>query len=311
VRKQDERLGWAGVELRHLLALKAVAEVGSLAGAARHLGYSQPAISQQLAALERLVGLRLVERRAGGRSVRLTEAGERTLGHAEAILVRARAAEADLGALERGVVGNIRLGTIPSVGARIVPDLLRRFARRVPDIDVQLVEDGWDDALWSRLESGALDLTFASPPLPERPFEFVELLDDPYVLLVASDSPLAAAKRPLSLDALADVPLIVCSQSADAEEFCRSHGVLTQIRYRIEDNETLVGLAAAGRGAALLPRLAVDLARLDVVQVELEKAPPPRTVALMWHRDREPSLSMRLLVSVAHEVCAEIERAAA
>lgn len=302
----SEPFRWNGVELRHLVALRTVAEEGSLAGAARRLGYSQPAVSQQLQALERLVGSRLVDRRAGGREVTLTEAGQRVLVHGAAMLARAQAADAELRALQEGSAGSLRLGTIPSIGARIVPELLRRFAERAPAIEVQLVEDHWDDRLLDQLEAGELELAFAFPPLRDGPFDSVELLEDPYVLLVAADSPLAAANRALSLRRLADIPLIVCSQSEAADAFCRAHGIAAQIRYRIDDNETLVSLAAAGLGAALLPRLAVDPARTDVVQVELATKPPPRLIVLAWHRDREQTASARALVEVADEVCADL-----
>jgi len=297
---------WVGVELRHLVALKTVADEGSLAAAARRLGYSQPAVSQQLATLERLVGSRLVERRAGGREVSLTEAGRRVLRHGDAMLARAQAADAELRALQEGTLGMLRLGTIPSIGARIVPQLLRRYAERVPQVDVQLVEDAWDERLLARIETGEFELTFGFPPLRDGPFDCVELLRDPYVLLVAAVSARAAVKRPLALRRLEDLPLIVCSQSAAADAFCQAHGIAAQVRYRIDDNETLVGLAAAGLGAALLPRLAVDPTRRDVVQVELATKPPPRIIALAWHRDREQTEPARALVEVAQQVCAEL-----
>jgi DNA-binding transcriptional LysR family regulator len=297
---------WSGVELRHLIALKTVVQEGSLARAAGRLGYSQPAISQQLAALEKIVGTQLVERGVGRREVALTEAGRRVLRHGDAILARAGAADAELRGLEEGTVGTVRLGTIPSIGARIVPTLIRRFADRVPDVEVHLVEDPWDSRLLDRLEAGELELCFGFAPLRDGPFDSLELLRDPYVVLVAADSALAKAKKPLRLTQLKDLPLIVCSQSEAADAFCRAHGIAAQIRYRIDDNETLVGLAAAGMGAALLPRLAVDPTRRDVVQVELATKPPPRIIVVAWHRDRAQSESVRALIEVAGEACAEL-----
>ena len=295
------------MELRHLLALKAIADEGSLAAAARRLGYSQAGVSQQLASLERLVGSRLVERRVGGRAAKVTEAGHRVLRHGVAILARAQAADAELRALADGSLGTLRLGTNPSIGARIVPQLLRRVSERAPDLDVALVEDGWDSHLLDWLEAGKVDLTFAFLPLREGPFAFVELLRDPYVLLVASDSPLAAADRsPLPLAQLETVPLIVCSQSTAADAFCEAQGVSARVRYRIDDNATLVGLAAAGLGAALLPRLAVDPDHRGVRIVELAVKPPPRIIVLAWHRDREQTEAARTLVAAAEETCGEL-----
>src|SRR6188768_2486306 len=119
--------GWLGVELRHLAALQAVAREGSFGGAAVALGYSQSAVSQQIAALERIVGERLVERPGGPRPVSLTDAGRLLLGHADAIVARLKAAQADVEALLEGGAGHLRVGTFQSVGARILPELLRRF----------------------------------------------------------------------------------------------------------------------------------------------------------------------------------------
>ena len=93
---------WLGIELRHLAALEAVAREGSFRRAATSLGYVQSAISQQIAALERAVGQRLVERSRGGVRVELTEAGELVLQHADAILARLKAAQADVAALAAG-----------------------------------------------------------------------------------------------------------------------------------------------------------------------------------------------------------------
>src|SRR5436190_15966512 len=100
---------WLGVELRHLAALQAVAEEGSFGRAAIRLGYTQSAVSQQIQALERVVGERLVERPGGPRPVSLTEAGELLLRHADAIVARMQAAQADLAAFSQGAAGTLRV----------------------------------------------------------------------------------------------------------------------------------------------------------------------------------------------------------
>src|SRR5215210_4374068 len=100
----------SGIEIRHLTALEAVASERSFRRAAAKLGYVQSAISEQIAALERLVGRRLVERSPGAGDAQLTEAGEVLLGHGRAILARVKAAEADLGALDEASSGTLHLG---------------------------------------------------------------------------------------------------------------------------------------------------------------------------------------------------------
>src|SRR4051812_1773689 len=108
--------GWLGVELRHFLALEAVAREGSFGKAAAALGYTQSAVSQQIATLERMVGHRLVERPGGPKPVSLTDAGRLLLTHADAIAARVAAAQADLTALSEGEAGGPPPGGLPRGG---------------------------------------------------------------------------------------------------------------------------------------------------------------------------------------------------
>src|SRR6266705_895101 len=131
---------WLGVELRHLLALEAVAREGSFGKAAISLGYTQSAISQQIAMLERIVGQKLIDRPGGPKRVSLTEAGELLLRHADAIAARLQAARADLAALDAGDAGPLRIGTYQSVGARVLPALFSEFSEQWPDVEITLQE---------------------------------------------------------------------------------------------------------------------------------------------------------------------------
>src|SRR5512142_1133771 len=129
---------WPSLELRHLVSLQAVAATGSFHGAADELEYTQSAVSQHIAALESIVGARLVERSRGRRTVTLTEAGVLLVRHADAIVARLRAAQADLSAYADGVGGVLRIGTYPSVGARILPAVVRRFSATWPGVQLRL-----------------------------------------------------------------------------------------------------------------------------------------------------------------------------
>ena len=186
---------WLGLDLRHLVALKTIADEGSFGKAAEHLGYTQSAISQQIATLERIVGLRLIERPGGPRPISLTEAGRILLRHAEAIQARLLAAKADMNALEAGDAGRLRVGTFQSVGTRVLPTLLRRFSDTHPGVEIVLRESVDEAELLELVERGELDLTFWTLPPAQGPYDAVELLRDPYVLLVPAGSPLAALKR--------------------------------------------------------------------------------------------------------------------
>lgn len=295
---------WLGVELRHFAALRAIAEERSFGRAAERLGYTQSAVSQQLAALERIVGERLVERPGGPRPVSLTEAGVLLLRHADSIISRLRAAQADLHALRAGEVGTLRVGTFQSVGARLLPEVMRRFAEQWPNIDVML-DELEDDEIVRAIEAGEIDVGFVQLPVVDAPLETVELLRDPYVVIVAVGSPLATA-RP-TLREVAAQPMIGFREdhgSAPIVAAFRSAGIEPNWAYRSNDNPTLQGLVAAGLGVAVMPRLTVDAGDRRIAVVELGEPMSPRIIAVAQHRDRYSSPAARAFVQTARETVA-------
>jgi len=302
--------GWLGVELRHLAALEAVSTEGSFGRAAERLGYTQSAVSQQIATLERVVGERLVERPGGPRAVSLTEAGRLLLRHAEAIGARLEAAQADLAALRAGEMGSLRVGTYQSIGARVLPEVMRRFKLDRPAIELQLTAPTTDPELFAMVESGDIDLAFCALPLGEGPFEALELMSDPYVLVVPGDHDLAA-RRSASLLDLDDLPLIgsgTCTSGFVIEEKLRQDGQELHYAFRSDDNGTVQGLVAAGYGVALVPLLSVMPGDPRVKVLGLEPAMPRRRISVAWHRDRHRSPAARTFVELAQEVGAEVER---
>jgi molybdate transport repressor ModE-like protein len=297
---------WLGVELRHFLALEAVARTGSFAKAAASLGYTQSAVSQQIAALERMVGQRLVERPGGPKPVSLTEAGRLLLTHADAIAARVAAAQADLDALGKGEAGTLQVGVFQSVGQRILPELMRRYLGAWPEVEVTLTESADDEELLALVERGELDLTFADLPLTEGPFEWVELLRDPYVLVVAADSPFAERERPPTLREIADLDLISHKHCRTVKRLEPMFGRPVDFVFRSDHNQTVQALVAAGVGSALVPRLTMDPDDPTTAVIEMPKL-PPRVIALAWHRDRYRTPAARAFVETAQEVSAELE----
>jgi DNA-binding transcriptional LysR family regulator len=297
-----------GVELRHLLALQAVAEHSSFGRAAKALGYTQSAISQQIAALERAVGAKLVERPGGPRPVSLTEVGELLLRHAEAIVARMKAAQADLATFAEGTAGPLRVGTYQSVSARLLPALVRRFKDQFPQVNVQLSESAGDDELEARLERGEVDLSFVMLPMNEAPLEAVQLLSDPYVLIVPTDSPLAGRAQPPSLREIARQPLIGyrhCRSMAAIENAIRRAGAEPDIVFRSEDNGTVQGLVGAGVGVALVPRLTLQPTDGSLEIIQMGDLLPPRLIGIAWHCDRHRTPAARAFVEMAQTLCAD------
>ena len=303
--------GLLDIELRHLAALQAVAEEGSFGRAATRLGYTQSAISQQIATLERIVDTRLVERPGGPRRVYLTEAGRLLLRHADGIVARLHAAQADLAALAQGEAGPLRIGTYQSVGNKILPALLRRFSKQLPDIEIELRESHADDELLAAVERGELDLTFSMVPATEGPFEVLELLRDPYILLVPADSPLAG-KAQVSLREIGEQPLVsnrACRSIQQVHGQLRSRGIEPNVIFRSDDNGTVQGVVAAGLGVALVPRLTVDETDRDVAVIDLGGRVPDRIIGLAWHRDRVRTRAAEAFVAEAQALCAEMSAA--
>ena len=296
-----------GIELRHLAALQAIAEHGSFGRAAKALGYTQSAISQQMAALERAVGEKLIERPGGPRAVSLTEAGRLLLRHAEAIVARVKAAQADLAAFAEGAAGPLRVGTYQSVGARLLPALVRSFKEQFPQVDVQLSESAVDDELEARLERGELDLSFVMLPMNEAPLEAVQLLVDPHVLIVQAHSPLAGRAKPPSLREIAKQPLIGyrnCRSTAAVETAIRRAGAEPRVVFRSDDNGTVQGLVGAGVGVALVPRLTLQPTDGSVEVIDMGDLLPPRLVGVAWHRDRYRTPAARAFVELAQQLSA-------
>jgi DNA-binding transcriptional LysR family regulator len=301
---------WLGVEIRHLAALEAVARAGSFGRAASQLGYTQSAVSQQIATLERAVGEKLLERPGGPRAVGLTEAGALLLRHAEAIVARLDAARADMAALRAGETGTLRVATYQSVGARVLPAVMRRFRSERPGIEIRLHEPATDPDLYAGVESGNLDLAFCSPPLPEGPFEARELMSDPYVLVVPADHRLAA-RSTAGLADVAELPLVGpqrCASNAQVEHAFAERGLELAFAFRSDDNTTVQGLVAAGYGAALVPLLSVVTGDPRVRVLRLEPAIPRREIAVVWHRDRHRSPAARAFVDVAAQVSTAVQR---
>jgi DNA-binding transcriptional LysR family regulator len=300
---------WLGLELRHLIALKAIADEGTFGRAAQRLGYTQSAISQQIAMLERIVGHRLIDRPGGPRPVSLTEAGDLLLRHADAIAARLQAAQADLAALDAGDAGPLRIGTYQSVGARVLPELLREFCGEWPQVDVTLQESADDRDLLELVERGELDLSFVVLPLDPGPCEAVELFRDPYVLVVAAGSPLASRDRSPSLRELVDQPLIsnrTCRTTQRVEDRLRHAGREPNIAFRSDDNGTVQGLVAAGVGIAVVPRLTVDETDPAVRVVDLGDRVPPRLIGIAWHRDRRRTRAAEAFVALARTLTAGV-----
>ena len=301
---------WPGVEVRHLVALKAVGEEGSFSRAAARLGYTQSAISQQIAALERAVGAQLLERGQGRKAIQPTDVGWIVLRHADAIMARFRAAHADVAALVAGSSPRLRIGAYQSVGARIVPGLVALFRRRRPQLEIELVESTSDAEPLALVERAELDLAFVIGPIAPGPLASVEVMRDPYVLLVPGDSELAGLDV-VPLRELARTPVIGfwnCRSFHELLGELERRGIELTSAFATSDNGTARGLVEAGLGFALIPRLCVDPDATSVAAIPLPADLPPRRITLAWHADRHRSEAREEFAALATSFCSELEK---
>lgn len=252
---------------RRLVALRAVAREGSFSAAARALDYTQPAVSHHIARLEQEVGTALLLRTARG--VRLTEAGEALVQHADAVISGLAAAEDEVAQIAGLRKGRVRLAAFPSGSATLVPLAARTLRDRHPGVSVSLVEAEPPEAL-ELLRAGEIDvaLTFGYPEagLAENSDLDVEPLFDDELLLVM---PASGRSRRTKLADLKDETWIAGC------ERCRAHllhlsaraGFHPQIAYATDDYVTVQSLVAAGLGVTVLPSLALSAHRRHDVRV--------------------------------------------
>ena len=288
------------IETRHLIALRAVAEEGSFAGAADALGYSQAAISQQIAGLERVIGTTVFERPGGPRPATITPAGRVVLRHAERIIERLDAIENDLRHVQSGSGGRVVCGTFQSVTVRLVPDLVAAMRQEIPDVALQLFEGDYNDDLLELLVAGDIDVTFIASPVDDARAELVPLGIDPYVAILPADRP--GGSGPLQVRALQGVAMIGQKESvyqAHVDDALRRVGVTPQYVFRTDDNGGVQAMVRAGLGVAVMPRLTIDMNDPGVVVRELSPAVTPRTIYLGLRRQGSRLPAAERLVEIA------------
>jgi DNA-binding transcriptional LysR family regulator len=271
------------LQVSRLKVFVEVAKQGSISAAAEELSYTQSAVSQQIAALEAETGVTLIERLPRG--VRLTTAGSTLLAHAEGILGRLAAAEADLEAIAGLRGGQLRMASFPTAGATLMPLAIAMFRAQHPEVELTLAE-GEPEEIAPRLFAGEFDLALL--------FEFEgtseslvsdlvrqPLFEDPMFLALPADHPLSRRRTLRLADLRAEAWVQTSSSSACARHVvrcCHVAGFEPIVSFESDDYQTVQGLVAAGVGVALIPKLAVASAREDIAIRALSPSSPVRNV---------------------------------
>ena len=258
----------AELSVAGLRVLREVAEAGSFSAAARGLGYTQSAVSRQVAGVEAAAGRRLFERRRDG--VRLTPAGNRLLARATAVLAEIDAARRELDGLS-SAVGPVRLGAFPSAGAALVPTALGTLARQHPRLEVTLRE-GTTPSLIRALRTGAIDLAVLASLPPFRPFDGeapplrVETLSESELRVAVGPGHPLAARTAVELEEL-EGQRWVASRSEGGETLLGvwpGLGGRPHVAYVARDWLTKLNLVAAGLAVTTVPGIAAAAVPPDV-----------------------------------------------
>ncbi|GAB2452715.1 molybdate transport repressor ModE-like protein [Conyzicola lurida] len=260
------------IEIKHLRLLQALNVHGSMSAAARELGYSQSAVTQQIQLLERQLETPLLVRTRSG--VRLTAAGEVLVRHGASVLASVALAEAEVDAVAGLRSGRVRISCFPSAAATILPRALGSVGRAHPGVSFTLIEAEPPKAL-ELLRSGESDIavifeyatdgTVDGPRFPLQPDEVVTgLLDERVRVAMPADHP-AAGEPWVTLENLRESRWIAgCPECrGNLLDACERSGFRPDVAFETDDYIALQGLASAGLGVALVTDLMLTAARPD------------------------------------------------
>ncbi len=293
-----------------LRVLVEVARRGSFSSAAEALSYTQSAVSQQVATLEAETGMTLLERHARG--VRVTAAGHALVEHAEGILARLEAAEAELSAIAGLRAGRLRMASFPTAGATLMPLAIATFRAAYPEVELTLAE-GEPEEIAPRLSAGEFDLAllfeFEEPDALDG-LERVELLADPMYLALPGTHPLAH-KSDLRLADLRGEAWVQTSRESPCARHvvrcCHAAGFEPNVSFESDDYQTVQGLVAAGVGVALIPELALSGVREDIAIRALAPSPPLRQVIAAAPTDARLSPATPAMLSILRDAAERYE----
>lgn len=290
------------MELREIRTFVAVAQYGSFSNAAKHLGYSQAAVTIQMKQLEQKLGIVLFDRI--GKGVHLTNGGERFYPHAIRILNDLSLAQEDL---QQGsqLTGTLRIGTIDSLCSTVMPQLLRRYHARCPAVRLSVVTDT-PPLLLEMLQNNALDLVYLSDePLTDP--RFIKVLEVREPVVFAAAKGFFPSQPPHRLEQLLQFPLILTEKDASYRRVldCTLQAQGHQLQPVLECNDTdlLLKMVCGGMGITFLPRyvLQEEQRRGKLEEFEIQPARFSIWRQAVYHKDKWVSREMRQLIELLQE----------
>jgi DNA-binding transcriptional LysR family regulator len=298
------------LDVRRMRVLREVAVKGSFSAAAESLSFTQSAVSQQIAALEREAGTTLVQRSARG--VRLTEAGEAVVRHTEAIMARLAEAEAELEAIAGLRGGRLRMAAFESAGSSLMPLAIAAFRRQHPAVELSMSMSEPEDCV-PLLRSGELDLGIVFESAVNQAddgIHRVHLLEDPMYLVLPRDHPLANRRRVRLADLAGEAwiggePECECTRLISRA--CAVAGYEPRIAFETDDYTAVQGFVAAGVGVSLIAELGLTSIRDDIVVRDLGRDTPVRQIYAATLAEGYRSPATQAMLEILRDVASRYE----
>jgi DNA-binding transcriptional LysR family regulator len=298
------------LDVRRMRVLREVAVRGSFSAAADALSFTQSAVSQQIAALEREAGATLVQRSARG--VRLTDAGEALVRHTDAIMARLAEAEAELEAIAGLRGGRLRMAAFESAGATLMPPAIAAFSAQHPAVELSLSLSEPEDCI-PLLRSGQLDLAIVFESAVQRADDGIDrmhLIEDPMFLVLPRDHPLAGRRRVRLADLAGEAwiggePDCECNRLISRA--CAAAGYQPRIAFETDDYTAMQGFVAAGVGVSLIAELGLTSVRDDIVVRDLGRETPVRQIYAATLADGYRSPATQAMLDILADVASRYE----
>jgi DNA-binding transcriptional LysR family regulator len=291
------------MELRHLRYFLAVAEELHFGRAAARLHISQPPLSQQIRRLERELHASLFHRTK--RHVELTDAGRVLLADARALVARAEEAAGNAQRASRGEIGRLLVGCALWADFLDGASIIRRFARRHPDVLVELRDLTAAEQV-AALEAARLQVGILRPPVPSKTLASERLLSEHLVVAFPRGHRFMRYER-VPWKALVDQPYVLCSRrrapayEAVVARACHDNGVALKIKYEVEHPQTILAIVEAGLGVSLVPDSLRMVKRPGIAYRRMSPTGPVLDTVIAWRRGDESPL-VQAFVSVARDV---------